>query len=81
MGEKQRRLKVVNPPNIKPISLGSVFSSGFKIGVKNQVIILGEMVDHPRPHGKGLLFTVGHIPAIHLGGCHLFQVVSIDSQP
>ena len=65
-------LKMMDPAKIEPGSFGTVFSTGFKIGIEKKMIILGKMINQSRTDSQNPLPGMGNIITIHLGISNLF---------
>ena len=70
---------MVYPAKVGPFSLWPIFHHGFKIDVKEQMIILREMIYHTGTHPQNLFFAAVFIAIIYSSVGKLPQIITIDS--
>jgi len=63
---------------VKPITFRTTFSTTLKVGIEEQVRILGEVVDHSWTYSKDL-FVISLNNTVDLGVTNLVKPVTVDT--
>lgn len=71
---------MVDPAEIQAYALGAIFREGFPVGVEEEMIVAGEMIEEARAEAEHLFLAIGGSGTVDAGIGDLFEVIAVQAE-